>query len=99
MTNDGRASKNHRACSGGCGELADECTCRHPSPLGSMQISVPVGCYIDGCVKVATYIVHSYPDTVRLCAGHSSLHPVEPHEVRCVGSRCAVCTEPVGGLV
>lgn len=29
---------HHPECSGGCGQLADECTCRHPNPLGSMTI-------------------------------------------------------------
>jgi hypothetical protein len=29
---------NHPPCPGGCGELADECTCRRPNPLGSMRV-------------------------------------------------------------
>lgn len=48
-------------------------------------------CYIDDCGRSATYVVHSYPDTVRLCDRHKSLHPVEPHETLCSGAFCAVC--------
>lgn len=29
---------HHPPCPGGCGELADECRCPRPNPLGSMQI-------------------------------------------------------------
>jgi hypothetical protein len=38
-----------------------------------------------------TYVVHSYPDDVRLCDSHSSLHPVELHETRCTGAACVIC--------
>lgn len=29
---------HHPPCAGGCGQLADECGCRRPNPLGSMTI-------------------------------------------------------------
>jgi hypothetical protein len=48
-------------------------------------------CYIDDCGQPATYIVHSYPDTVRLCDRHKWLHPVEVGERLCVGAACALC--------
>jgi hypothetical protein len=35
-------SQRHPGCPGGCGNLADECTCRRPNPLGSMKIVKPV---------------------------------------------------------
>ena len=31
-------SDHHPACPGGCGELADECACPDPSPLGSVRV-------------------------------------------------------------
>jgi hypothetical protein len=51
-------------------------------------------CYIDGCGKPATYVVHSYPDTVRLCDGHKSLQGrLEPFETRCTGAGCSLCPD------
>jgi len=29
---------HHPACSGGCGQLADECACPRPNPLGSIRV-------------------------------------------------------------
>ena len=34
---------HHPPCPNGCGELADECACPSPNPLGSMTIEPPVG--------------------------------------------------------
>ncbi len=40
---DAAGSDHHPPCPGGCGELADECCCPRPNPLGSMRITGPVG--------------------------------------------------------
>lgn len=53
----------------------------------------PLPCYIDGCSHAATYFVHSYPDDVRLCDRHKSLHPVEMGETLCMGSACGICAD------
>ena len=34
---------HHPPCPNGCGELADECACPNPNPLGSMTIEPPIG--------------------------------------------------------
>lgn len=34
---------HHPACRGGCGQLADECECPMPNPLGSMRVTTPIG--------------------------------------------------------
>ena len=34
---------NHPICDGGCGELADECACTRPNPLGSMRLEPGIG--------------------------------------------------------
>lgn len=34
---------HHPPCSGGCGQLADECACARPNPLGSMRIEPAIG--------------------------------------------------------
>ena len=34
---------NHPICDGGCGELADECACMRPNPLGSMRTEPGIG--------------------------------------------------------
>jgi hypothetical protein len=56
-------------------------------------MSVSWSCYIDDCRSEATYVVHSYPDTVRLCDRHKSLHPVEVGERLCVGAGCDLCDD------
>jgi len=34
---------HHPPCPGGCNNLADECACPRPNPLGSMRIVEPIG--------------------------------------------------------
>ena len=34
---------HHPPCPGGCNQLADECTCPRPNPLGSMRIVPAIG--------------------------------------------------------
>ena len=37
---------HHPPCPGGCGDLADECGCAQPNPLGSMRIVEPAPNYV-----------------------------------------------------
>ena len=34
---------HHPPCPGGCNQLADECACPRPNPLGSMRVEPPIG--------------------------------------------------------
>ena len=57
-------------------------------------MTAPRSCFIDDCREPATYFVHSYPDDVRLCDRHKSLHPVELMETLCLGpGRCSICED------
>jgi len=38
-----RAGDHHFPCPGGCNQLADECACEHPNPLGSIRVNPPIG--------------------------------------------------------
>lgn len=39
--------EHHFPCPGGCGELADECTCPEPNVWGSMRLDPPFGSLLD----------------------------------------------------
>lgn len=53
-------------------------------------------CYIDGCGKPATLILHTYPDRTLLCGEHRDLaydpdDPLSSEAEVCPGPSCDVC--------
>lgn len=60
---------HHPPCPGGCGELADECACARPLPLGSMGVHEPIGSILPvWCCGVLHYTNAAY-------AAHRADHP------------------------
>lgn len=58
---------NHPPCPGGCNELADECRCARPNPLGSMKITRAKEAACVLCSKPADHV------TETCCSSHNKV--------------------------